>query len=144
MRNDIILAKIEQIEENLKVISNYLPTELKDFLNLGIIKDGIYKRLEYSIELVLDILAIINTDLKLGIPNEDLDILENIEKNKILPSSLMDIVRNMKSFRNILVHKYGRINDEIVFEILNEKLNDFEVITNAILEFLKKNLQNSE
>jgi len=144
LRNDIILAKIEQIEENLKVISNYLPTELKDFLNLGIIKDGIYKRLEYSIELVLDILAIINTDLKLGIPNEDLDILENIEKNKILPSSLMDIVRNMKSFRNILVHKYGRINDEIVFEILNEKLNDFEVITNAILEFLKKNLQNSE
>jgi uncharacterized protein YutE (UPF0331/DUF86 family) len=43
----------------------------------------------------------------------------------------------MISFRNILVHNYGDINDEIVYEIVTEKLDDFNAISNAIMAFLK-------
>ncbi|UJG43138.1 MAG: DUF86 domain-containing protein [Candidatus Heimdallarchaeum endolithica] len=138
MRNDIIVAKLEEIEENLEIISNHLPTDLEGFLNLGLIRDGIYKRLEYSIELVLDILAIINADLKLGIPNGETSVIDNIEKNKILEKKIVEKIRKMKSFRNILVHKYGKINDELVFELLKEDLEDFVIICDSIVEFLRK------
>ena len=44
--------------------------------------------------------------------------------------------KSMKGFRNILVHRYGRINDEMVFSIVKENLHDFygfiEVIENFI------------
>ena len=138
MRNDIIVAKLEEIEENLEIISNHLPTDLEGFLNLGLIRDGIYKRLEYSIELVLDILAIINADLKLGIPNGETSVIDNIEKNKILEKKIVEKIRKMKSFRNILVNKYGKINDELVFELLKEDLEDFVIICDSIVEFLRK------
>ncbi|MHA1352030.1 MAG: type VII toxin-antitoxin system HepT family RNase toxin [Candidatus Heimdallarchaeaceae archaeon] len=138
MRNDIIVAKLEEIEENLELISNHLPTDLEEFLNLGLIKDGIYKRLEYSIELVLDILAIINADLKLGIPDGETSVIDNIEKNKILDKEITEKIRKMKSFRNILVHRYGKINDELVFELLKEDLEDFFIICDSIVEFLRK------
>lgn len=138
MRNDIIVAKLEEIEENLELISNHLPTDLEEFLNLGLIKDGIYKRLEYSIELVLDILAIINADLKLGIPDGETSVIDNIEKNKILEKKIVEKIRKMKSFRNILVNKYGKINDELVFELLKEDLEDFFIICDSIVEFLRK------
>ncbi|MHA1867944.1 MAG: type VII toxin-antitoxin system HepT family RNase toxin [Candidatus Heimdallarchaeaceae archaeon] len=138
MRNDIIVAKLEEIEENLEIISNHLPTDLEGFLNLGLIRNGIYKRLEYSIELVLDILAIINADLKLGIPNGETSVIDNIEKNKILEKKIVEKIRKMKSFRNILVNKYGKINDELVFELLKEDLEDFVIICDSIVEFLRK------
>jgi len=138
LRNDIIVAKLEEIEENLEIISNHLPTDLEGFLNLGLIRDGIYKRLEYSIELVLDILAIINADLKLGIPNGETSVIDNIEKNKILEKKIVEKIRKMKSFRNILVNKYGKINDELVFELLKEDLEDFVIICDSIVEFLRK------
>ncbi|UJG40424.1 MAG: DUF86 domain-containing protein [Candidatus Heimdallarchaeum aukensis] len=138
MRNDIIVAKLEEIEENLELISNHLPTDLEGFLNLGLIKDGIYKRLEYSIELVLDILAIINADLKLGIPDGESSVIDNIEKNKILDKEIIEKIRKMKSFRNILEHRYGKINDELVFELLKEDLEDFTIICDSIVEFLRK------
>jgi len=45
----------------------------------------------------------------------------------------------MKSFRNILAHKYGEINDEQAFESIKEGLKDFEIFINEIEKFLKKN-----
>jgi len=138
LRNDIIVAKLEEIEENLELILNHLPTDLEGFLNLGLIRDGIYKRLEYSIELVLDILAIINADLKLGIPNEESSVIDNIEKNKILDKEIIEKIRKMKSLMNILVHRYGKINDELVFELLKEDLEDFVIICDSIVEFLRE------
>jgi len=42
---------------------------------MGLIKDGIYKRVEFAVENVFDICAIINTDLVLGVPSDDEDIM---------------------------------------------------------------------
>ena len=39
----------------------------------------------------------------------------------------------MKGFRNILVHKYGVVDDELVFEMLKEKLSDFDIFKHEIL-----------
>ena len=42
----------------------------------------------------------------------------------------------MKGFRNILVHKYENINDELVFEFLKENLEDFDKFKEEILKFI--------
>jgi len=46
--------------------------------------------------------------------------------------------RHMKGFRNILVHKYGAVQDELVFEMLSERLEDFDKFKKEILDILKK------
>ncbi len=47
MRISLIKTKIKEIEESLGMIEEYLPDDFEEFLSLGIIKDGIYKRLGY-------------------------------------------------------------------------------------------------
>ena len=44
----------------------------------------------------------------------------------------------MKGFRNILVHRYGKINDETSFHILQEHMDDFYQFIDIIEQFLKK------
>ena len=41
----------------------------------------------------------------------------------------------MKGFRNILAHRYGKINDEQAYEDVKDGLKDFELIINEIEEF---------
>ncbi len=39
--------------------------------------------------------------------------------------------------RNILVHEYGRIDNAIVYEVITERLGDFEVFKKEILKVLQ-------
>ena len=137
MRKDIIKTKLKEIEESIKVIKENLPDKFEKFLDLGLVKDGIYKKIEFAIQNVFDICAIINADLELGIPASDEDILENLWRKGILSEELKDKLKKMKGFRNILVHRYGKIDDKLAYYILKENIDDFRLFMQAIEEFLK-------
>jgi uncharacterized protein YutE (UPF0331/DUF86 family) len=137
MREEIIRIKLKEIKDSLTKIKNNLPKTLEEFLDLGLIKDGIYKRVEFMIENVLDICKIINTDLNLGLPKKDVDIIENLVKHKIISKKMGEKIKEMKSFRNILVHVYGEIEDEIAYEEIKNGLKDFEDFEKEIESFLK-------
>lgn len=113
LRENIIRTKLKEMEESLKLVKDNLPEELDKFVGLGLVKDGIYKRIEFCIENMLDICATLNSDLGLGIPSSEEDIVENLIKNRIMTPKLGEKVKLMKGFRNILVHRYGKINDEM-------------------------------
>ena len=76
MRGALIRTKMKEIEESIRLVEEHLPDTFEEFAGLGLIKDGIYKRIEFAIENVFDICAIINTDLELGIPSDDKDIID--------------------------------------------------------------------
>ncbi|ACS90279.1 MULTISPECIES: DUF86 domain-containing protein [Thermococcus] len=137
MRTEIIRSKIEEILESLKLIEKHLPDDVEDFKKLGLIKDGIYKRTEFALQNVLDICAIINTDLKLSLPETEDDILETLSRARIISEELKNKLKLMKGFRNILVHRYGRINDDLAFSVLRENLKDIYTFIEAIEKFLE-------
>jgi uncharacterized protein YutE (UPF0331/DUF86 family) len=138
MREEIIRIKLKEIRESLEKVKAHLPQTLEEFLNLGLVKDGIYKKVEFMIENVLDICKIINTDLNLGLPKKDVDIIENLVKNEIISKEMGEKIKEMKSFRNILVHRYGEIEDEIAYEEIKNGLKDFEEFEKEIEKFLEK------
>ncbi len=138
MKVEHIIAKFDQIRENIQLIEKNLSKSFVEFEKLGIVKDGIYKRYEYSVELVIDILSLINAELKLGIPNGTSDIIDQLLKNEILDEGLADIIRGMKGFRNILVHRYGKLEDKLAYKIIVENLSDFQIVENQIMTVLRK------
>jgi uncharacterized protein YutE (UPF0331/DUF86 family) len=137
MREEIIRIKLKEIKDSLETVKTHLPQTLEEFLGLGLIKNGIYKSIEFMIENVLDICKIINTDLNLGLPKKDVDIIENLVKHKIVSKELGEKIKGMKSFRNILVHRYGEIDDEIAYEEIKNGLKDFDDFEKEIEKFLK-------
>ncbi len=138
MRIEIIQTKIKEIEENLEIIKENLPENYEEFLKLGLIKDGIYKKIESSIENIIDICAIINTDLDLSIPESDESIIDNLNKEGILSDEMTDLLKNMKGFRNILVHRYATTDDKIAYTIIKDNIDDFYRFITAIEKFIEK------
>ena len=137
---DRIIAKFEQIHENIEIISNNLPEEENEFSQLGLIKDGIYKRYEFSVELILDIASMINSHFKFGIQNNSLEIIHNLKNNLVFSLKTCEIIKGMKAFRNVLVHVHDKLDDKLAFHNIQASINDFSLIEDEILIFLKKEM----
>ncbi len=134
----MIKTKLKIIEENLDLVKENLPNNVNEFKALGLVKDGIYKKIEASIQEVISICSIINSDLKLGIPSNRDDIIISLIENYILSRKMGEKVKEMKGFRNFLIHRYGKINDEVAFKDIKNGLPDFELFKKEVLAFLKK------
>ncbi len=50
-----------------------------------------------------------------------------------------DAYRKMAQFRNFVVHRYERVDDEILVGMLNRHLTDFERFRAEILAYVKNN-----
>lgn len=138
LRKQLIDSKIDKIVDSADFVGENLPKEFEDFKNSRILKNALYKEIEFAIENIIDICNIVNADLRLGVPEVEDDIFDNLEEKKIFDKKIVDLIREMKGFRNILVHKYGEINDEQAFENIKEGLKDFELFINEVEKLLKK------
>lgn len=98
IRSSLIRTKIREIEEGTRLVQANLPATFAEFSGLGLVKDGIYKRMEFAVEDVYDICAVLNTDLSLGIPGEDEDIVDHLVTGGIISESLATKLRSMKGF----------------------------------------------
>ena len=55
--------------------------------------------------------------------------------------SLSKSLEKMAKFRNIVVHDYDRVDEEIVIGILRKSLDDFIKFKDAIIVFIKNEIR---
>jgi len=71
-------------------------------------------------------------------PEEDEAIFDTLYQEKIISNEFLQKLRDIKGMRNFIIHQYGKINDELVFEVITEQLErDIKEFINIIKEVLK-------
>jgi len=131
-----LLAKIDELEGYLKELEQVKPATLEEYKKIEK-KRSCERLLQLSIECMIDVCALMVTGLRLGLPSEEDDLFERLEQAGIISPVMKETLRKMKAFRNILVHEYGRIDDQLVFEVLQERLYDFETFKREITEAIR-------
>ncbi len=81
--------------------------------------------LHLAIEEVMDISNHIISFHQWREPESFRDIFQVLSENGAIPEQDLSSFQNMASFRNMLVHRYERIEDEVVFGIFKKRLSDF-------------------
>ena len=138
LRETVIRIKLKEIAYGVSLVQQHLPATAGEFRTLGLVKDGIYKRTEFAIENVFDICAIINTDLALGVPGDDEDILVHLLDKDLISRSMQEKIHLMRGFRNIVVHRYGTIDDTLAFQLLTGNIGDFSLFAAEIEKVLDR------
>lgn len=128
-----LLAKMDVLDGYLKELREILPSSFEGYKKIEK-RRACERLLQVSIECVIDICGLVVTGLRLGLPAEEDDLFEKLEQAGIISSSRKESLKKMKAFRNILVHDYGHIDDMIVYEVLQNNLNDFEIFKREILQ----------
>ena len=100
-------------------------------------KAFVERYLHLAIEEVLDIANHIISFHQWREPTGYRDMLVILSEKGIIPADQLPIFQNMASFRNMLVHRYENVDEELVFGIFHKHLDDFEQFSSLIISWVK-------
>ena len=131
-----ILAKIDELDVYLNELVQIIPADFEEYQQIEK-KRSCERLLQLCVECVIDICKLFVSGLRLGLPSEENDLFDKMVKKEILPKQMNSLLKEMRGFRNILVHEYAATDDELVFKTIKTKLDDFESFKREILDALK-------
>ena len=84
-------------------------------------------------------------DKKLAIPEDDKQAFDILSSNKIISQELSEKLKDTKGMRNVIVHEYGRIDDDKIFYSITEELEkDTKEFINNITNLIEKGKRNKK
>lgn len=91
-----------------------------------------------AIEAMIDIGNHLIAEKKLGLPKEYGDVFRILEEKGVFSKEYTTKFVEMAKFRNLLVHIYWKVDNEKLYSILKENLEDFNIFTEAVRKYLTK------
>jgi uncharacterized protein YutE (UPF0331/DUF86 family) len=87
-------------------------------------KDSAERNIQKTVEALIDIGKILVAEKKLREPSNNREVFIILEENKIFPSEYISLIDKMIGMRNVIVHSYDRIDDAIIYKVLEKNLSD--------------------
>lgn len=138
--NERILEKIDEMENYLRELEEYLPEQEEDYLNNSLLKRACERAFQLASENLLDICNFIISEKGFGMPSDSKDSVRKLAENQVLPASLSTKLEELVGFRNLLVHQYGRVDDSRSYSYLNMELKDFY----EFIEIIDRYIENQD
>jgi uncharacterized protein YutE (UPF0331/DUF86 family) len=140
------LANVDDVvTQRLRLLSECLD-ELGLFQNeavsLRVYRDDVRLRraverdLQVATEICLDIGRRIIALEGLRYAEDNQDVFRILAAEQIVSQQLLEPLLSMARFRNLVVHDYAKIDDEIVYGILKKRLGDFDAFAEAVRVYL--------
>ena len=129
---------LSDLDEYLSEINNLKSLPLEEYLNE---KRNIYAGrylLQIAIETCINLGNHIISRQNLGMPKEYADTFRILSQKNILNDDLLKNLVLMTKFRNRIVHLYWEIDDKVVYQIMQNNLNDFIEFKRKIKEYIKQ------
>jgi uncharacterized protein YutE (UPF0331/DUF86 family) len=121
-----LFAVIVERVKYLKEMSEELPTFLSFKRADHKYKSAIERDLQVAIEACIDVGKVIIAEKRLRPPQSMKDVFSVLYENGFVDRRMLKNLENMVGVRNILVHRYEKIDLEIIYGILKKHLPDFQ------------------
>jgi len=131
-----ILIKIDQMKGYLTELEKVLPETYEDYKTIEK-RRSTERLLQLSIEAVIDICNLVVSGLDLGLPSKESDLFDKLANEGIISEETKNTLYEMRGFRNILVHEYATVDNQLVFETAQDSTEDFRKFTSEIKYRLK-------
>ncbi|HBO16478.1 MAG: hypothetical protein UR69_C0003G0090 [Candidatus Moranbacteria bacterium GW2011_GWE2_35_2-] len=133
--------KIQNLDEYIKYLEALAKETKKN--KVAFVSDfhffGLAERyLQLSIQTIIDLVQMIIIEEKFERPEENQEAISLLFEKKIISKKLASRLDGIVGFRNILVHEYGKIDKEKVYDYLQERIVDLKDFKKEILKLLKK------
>ena len=128
----VIINKFDSIERCIKRIKEEYennPKNLEDYRRM----DAIVLNLQRACEVTTDIAMYVISTRRLGTPQTKKEAFELLEQNKLISKQICDNMKKMVGFRNIAIHDYKQIDEEILRDVIENHLNDLTEFAREIL-----------
>ena len=138
---DLQLAEsiLNDIRENIRDLRSADDISWEVYMQDKRSRRFVERTLHITVEGMIDLAQHIISDEKLREPLNFRDAFLVLAEEGIISRKNLPVYEKMASFRNLIVHYYEKIDNEIVFGIFKRNLSDFELFVNEISRYLKNN-----
>ena len=136
---DILSRKISSLREYLRHLEEADDITWSKYCEDVRTKAFVERYLHLSVEEVLDICNRIIAENNWREPQSFRDLFVVIQENGVISDNDLYKFQNMASFRNLLVHRYEKVDDELVFGIFKKRLGDFHHFIDAVSAWIRNN-----
>jgi uncharacterized protein YutE (UPF0331/DUF86 family) len=137
MDTDKITYKFLLLDEYLNLLNQIGSKGKGAFLSDKLLIGSAKYYLQVSIEACLDVAGHIIASERLRAPKDYADSFAVLKEAGIISSELSDRLRQMAKFRTRLVHLYGEIDNDFIYQIIQKDLDDFIKFKKSIANILK-------
>ena len=136
--NDIVLSKASSVKKHIDRVQKKKAANFESFLKDPDCQDIILFNFQMAIQNCIDLAAHIISEEGFGVPGSNNEMLYLLEENKYISRDVTEKMVRAVGFRNRIVHEYGKIDLQQVYETANRDLKDIEEFLREI--FLKLRL----
>ena len=129
MRRQRYLEKLERFEEEYEFIKSH---EMRD----EVTQRALLYSLQLCVDIAMDIVAMLVRDLGVTV-EDDYTNIERLVKHGVISEADANLLRAYNGLRNAIVHKYDRLNLEIVGEGLQRIDELYEVVLKLVEKYEK-------
>ncbi len=133
---EVIRKRLNKLDEYLAILQKLQAYSKDEFLKEPEHYGSAERFLQLSIEAISDIGNHLVAGLNLGVVNWQSDVPALLSQHGYLDDPLKDQWIRLLGFRNILVHEYLDIDRTIVYDVLQQHLEDVENVKNVFARFL--------
>jgi len=133
---DLIISKAGLVRKHILRVQEKCPQELETFLESADLQDIVSFNLQLAIQNCIDVAAHIVSEEGTGVPGSVNEMFYVLEDKGYLSSDFTEKMVKAAGFRNLLVHEYGKLEQEQVFKIAQSDINDLNEYLRAIFSKL--------
>jgi uncharacterized protein YutE (UPF0331/DUF86 family) len=131
-----IMSKVAELDSFLGELKQVSPATFDQYLTVEK-KRSCERLLQLSIECIIDVCKMLVSGLKLGLPSDENDLFDKLNAKRIISKEMAKTLRQMRGFRNILIHEYAAVDDELVYSYVKTNIKDFEEFETQIFAALR-------
>ena len=138
LEREIIEGKLDIIDRNLRFLEEFETLSPDQFVeSYKDIQAAKYSFLEI-IEACIDIANYIISVEGFRRAEEYSEMFKVLKEEGVIGKDLADKLEDMARFRNLLVHRYGEVDNKRVLEIIKHDLRDIEEFDKEIEKFINE------
>ncbi len=134
---ELLSRKMSRLRSYTEALKNAGDIDWEKYKSDPRAKAFVERYIHLAIEEVIDIANHLISFYKWREPTGFRDLFLILQEHGIIPEESLSTFQNMASFRNMLVHRYETVDDELVFRIFKKRLDDFELFSTLVVNWLE-------
>ena len=133
---DVMLAKISAAKKHINRIQNLPVNSMQCFLEDINIQDIALFNMQLAVQNCIDIAAHIISSQGFAVPSSTNEMFYCLEENGYINSRLTEKMVKAVGLRNLIVHEYGKLDLEKIYQVLQNDIKNLDEFIRAVVHKL--------
>jgi len=131
---DKLRQKLQFMREELTHLRHFQDMDYEEFSREVINEHAATRMLQVLIEAMLDLCAHLVAREGWGLPKSYTDLVTLATKHDLIPQEMKETYQAMVHFRNRVVHLYDDVDKREIYDIIQNRLPDFQPFMQKVIE----------